>query len=75
MRFPDIIKTSSSNKLWKNENIHKGVPQAANRTAALVSFDGTTKNSPNSMVAFRSAQDEGYMVCVFEKPLGHHQKL
>lgn len=75
MRLPDIIQASSNNKIWKNQNVHKGVPQVANGTAALVSFDGTTKNSSNNTVAFRSAHGEGYMDYMFEKPLEHHQKL
>lgn len=30
---------------------------------------------PKSMAAFRSAHDEGYMLCAFKKAFGHHEKL
>lgn len=75
VRLTDIITASLSKKIWKNYNVHKRVPQDANGRAALVqSFDGTAENSSNSMVAYGRARGGGYMVCVTEKPVGHHPK-
>lgn len=68
MRFL-ILKLHLTIRLPLEELEH---PQTAIGTHPLVTFDSVTKNSPNNMLAFRRAHDEGYMVSVFEKPLGHH---
>lgn len=72
MRFLVLLKLCPTVRLPLEELEH---PQTANGTDPLVTFDSATKNSSNNMVAFGSAHDEGYMVSVFEKPLGHHRKL